>query len=262
MGGKLYTHEQIGWFKDNSSKPYADLTAEFNSRFGASKSQKHIRAAIARHCPESLHERFRFTPEQKRWIEEHIDGCPHKELAERFNERFGTQLSTSSMSRYASKHGLSNGIPLGTSPGSRWQKFGPGHKTVDAYCPVGFEQIESSAGQHPYVRVKVSEHPSVWRRKHCVVWEAANGPVPEGHRIEFLDGNPLNCELDNLQLVGLRQGLILRNYGIKAPSPTLEIAEEKEKFVEFVSAKAAMQRNAREKRKALRDKKQEACKNG
>ena len=40
-----------------------------------------------------------------------------------------------------------------------------------------------------------------WRPKSYVVWEAANGPVPEGHVLIFLDGNGLNCDLSNIMCV-------------------------------------------------------------
>ena len=37
------------------------------------------------------------------------------------------------------------------------------------------------------------------RGEHVVVWEAANGPVPEGYVIHHKDENKLNNELDNLE---------------------------------------------------------------
>jgi hypothetical protein len=33
------------------------------------------------------------------------------------------------------------------------------------------------------------------------VWEEANGPVPAGYIVAFIDGDPLNCELGNLRLL-------------------------------------------------------------
>lgn len=36
---------------------------------------------------------------------------------------------------------------------------------------------------------------------HRLVWEAFNGPIPEGMQINHLDENPLNNRLDNLSLV-------------------------------------------------------------
>ena len=33
------------------------------------------------------------------------------------------------------------------------------------------------------------------------VWEQANGPIPKGHVVILLDGDPMNCELGNLECV-------------------------------------------------------------
>ena len=37
-------------------------------------------------------------------------------------------------------------------------------------------------------------------RNHIQVWEAANGPIPDGYYIDHIDGNPLNDALINLRL--------------------------------------------------------------
>lgn len=62
--------------------------------------------------------------------------------------------------------------------------------------PIGAEQVASSG----YIMVKIAE-PNVWRLKHRLVWETANGPIPEGHTLCFTDKNPRNCALDNLALI-------------------------------------------------------------
>ena len=36
---------------------------------------------------------------------------------------------------------------------------------------------------------------------HREVWKRANGPIPEGHHIHHIDGNPLNNRLENLECV-------------------------------------------------------------
>jgi hypothetical protein len=38
---------------------------------------------------------------------------------------------------------------------------------------------------------------------HRYVWEQANGPIPKGYLIVFKDGNTLNCELANLELMSM-----------------------------------------------------------
>ena len=48
-----------------------------------------------------------------------------------------------------------------------------------------------------------------WIRKAVWVWSQANGPVPKGHAVVLLDGDPANCELSNLDCVprGVLQAL-------------------------------------------------------
>ena len=36
---------------------------------------------------------------------------------------------------------------------------------------------------------------------HRWVWEQEHGPIPEGFRVYFLDGDRRNCRIENLELV-------------------------------------------------------------
>jgi hypothetical protein len=40
-----------------------------------------------------------------------------------------------------------------------------------------------------------------WKRKSDIVWEQHNGAIPQGNFIVFLDGNPKNCNIENLYMV-------------------------------------------------------------
>lgn len=64
------------------------------------------------------------------------------------------------------------------------------------YVPVGTE-ITDYRG---YLKVKVAD-PDVWRFRHRMIWEEANGPVPDGYMIRFKNGNKKDCRLENLELV-------------------------------------------------------------
>lgn len=50
-----------------------------------------------------------------------------------------------------------------------------------------------------YVWRKVSEERG-FVRAHHLVWEEANGPVPQGHHLNFRDGDRSNLDLENLEL--------------------------------------------------------------
>ncbi|QHI28992.1 HNH endonuclease [Acinetobacter haemolyticus] len=63
--------------------------------------------------------------------------------------------------------------------------------------PIGYERIRSKDG---YVLVKVAE-PNVFKLKHRVVWEKANGPIPENHVIAFNNLDKTDCRLENLTLM-------------------------------------------------------------
>lgn len=52
-------------------------------------------------------------------------------------------------------------------------------------CPKGYQRV-SVQGRMLYV--------------HRVLWELVNGPIPNGHTIDHIDGNPENNRLDNLRL--------------------------------------------------------------
>lgn len=49
-----------------------------------------------------------------------------------------------------------------------------------------------------------------WRAVHLIVWEAANGPLPEGHAVAFVNGDKSDIRFENLVLVS-RADLMRRN---------------------------------------------------
>ena len=50
-----------------------------------------------------------------------------------------------------------------------------------------------------------------WISKHRLIWEEANGPIPEGHTIIFKDGNIRNFDLNNLALVSRAELAVLNH---------------------------------------------------
>lgn len=85
--------------------------------------------------------------------------------------------------------------------------------------PVGSERVNVDG----YVEIKVAE-PSKWRLKNRVVWEEAYGPIPEGHNVQFKDGNPLNLSLDNLYLISKADQLKTKNsYYAKYPKELQDV---------------------------------------
>ncbi|WP_034757709.1 HNH endonuclease signature motif containing protein [Rossellomorea vietnamensis] len=165
--------------------------------------------------------RHRYTHEQELYIRSNIQGIPYKELAIRFNQKFGTEINTCQLQNFSKRRGLSNGrdtrFPKGYKSPFGWKKgecgsestqFKNGH-TPHSYKPIGTERVSGDG----YVEIKVAA-PNVWKKRHVLIWEKENGPVPPGHVILFGDGNRRNFDLDNLILVTRKQLGMLNQKGL------------------------------------------------
>ena len=58
-----------------------------------------------------------------------------------------------------------------------------------------------------------------WKPLHRYLWEKAYGKIPKGHVVRFKDGDPMNCTLDNLELMNRRKNMqrTKMQYGGGAP---------------------------------------------
>jgi hypothetical protein len=54
-------------------------------------------------------------------------------------------------------------------------------------------------GRHRYLRCTSSRRKTKYL--HHVIWIEHNGPIPRGHKVVFKDGNHLNWQIDNLELL-------------------------------------------------------------
>ena len=168
---------------------------------------------------------MKYTDEMRQFILDNYKGIYAKELAEKFNERFGTKVTAKAMKSYRTRYGLDSGLtgyfPKGHVPANKGKKMPPevyekckgtmfkkGQVPVN-YMPVGSERINVDG----YVEVKVKD-PKTWELKHRIVWEEANGPVPKGSAIIMLDGDKTNCELSNLRLVKRNELLIINRHSL------------------------------------------------
>lgn len=174
-----------------------------------------------------------FTPEQEAFFYEHNEGAISSDLARMLNEEFETEFTARQIATFRNNHHAPSGLTMqfghgqkmykpekGTcSPGSRKTWFQKGHRPHN-YRPVGSETVDSNG----YVKVKVRDDlPSryCWEFKHRLVWEEANGPVPEGCVLRFLDGDRRNCSLENLVLLTNGEHAILTTKHLTSEDPEL-----------------------------------------
>ena len=195
----LYTEEMLDFLRDNiSGKPLKDLTAEFNKKYGTSRSKRQILdTCYCRGWSNGLlHQKTVFPSPVVDYITAHHSGVRPREMMQKLNSTFGTTYSEEQIARFYTKHKLRSGV-------------------ASTYMPIGtvvFRETE----QMYYEKVKDGPNPiENWRPKHQLIWEAAHGPIPEGHIVIFLDGDRTNMDLSNLALCSKPVALMLNKKGLR-----------------------------------------------
>ena len=86
--------------------------------------------------------------------------------------------------------------------------------------PVGTINVRLDSDGRPYQYIKIKD--SHWELLQRHVWAQANGEIPPGSVVIFLDGNYLNCELDNLQVISRKENMA-RNTIQRYPAELQEV---------------------------------------
>lgn len=91
----------------------------------------------------------------------------------------------------------------------------PANRDPD-YCVLGALRVNADG----YIDMRVSFAPGAkgWRGLHQILWEDAHGPIPQGFAVCFKNGDKLDVELGNLELVS-RADLMRRNTVHRLPAP-------------------------------------------
>ena len=197
--------------------------------------------------PENI---IKWTPEQEQWLIDNYDICPVTQIHKQFNEKFGTDRTYSSIRAKFTRLGLKSDL-IWTEEEESWlidnfHKLG-GVKTPDEFYKRfnkrrGYPSIRAKAlnlglkadaetvkrnknyvrrvpigtiidDGEGYLKIKTGNGSSGWERLHRYIWENYNGPLPDGYKIFFLDGNKRNLRIDNLVAVPAEFHAIMNKLG-------------------------------------------------
>lgn len=163
----------------------------------------------------------KYSETELNWVKWHAS-LERQDLADRFNERFGTKQTAGQLASLRKRKGWLTGRDGRFKPGQA-RVPGSGAKTPNAtsfkkgnrpanHVPVGTEITDGDG----YRRVKIGE-PNVWEFVHRLTWEKHNGAIPVGMVIRFLDGDRQNAEdIDNLVMVTKAEHVHLSRRGFNA----------------------------------------------
>lgn len=192
----ITTADDIAYIKEH----YAEMSSyEIAAKLGMSKTT--VTAVAHRHGIRKSRE----------WIAERArmrTADPnHPSRAYRFDKGHVPHTKGRKVEEWMSPEGLARSTATRFKKGQRPQ----------SWRPVGSERINVDG----YIEVKVEEG-KPWRHKHRVMWEEANGAVPDGYMVSFIDGNKQNCVLSNLKLVA-RADAMRQNSVTNYPDDVREI---------------------------------------
>lgn len=171
------------------------------------------------------------------FVKENATGRNNTELMKLVNEKFGTRFTKEDMKHYKGNRkissGLKNQITATTRPKNPIKKgerigiateFKKGSKPQNTR-PVGTEVLRADG----LIWVKVNDNPGPhnvakrWIPRSKVVWEKANGPLPNDLMILHLDGDSTNDELSNLKAIPKRVLLLLVNNKLIHPEKEITL---------------------------------------
>ena len=193
--GESYTTEQREWAREYfSTHSRKETMIAFNKRYKLNKSI----CAIAHLC-QGVKKDYctHYTTEMENFIKEQV-AIPNntwKPITKAFNEKFNTNVRWEALKRKAS----SLGVKTETNRDENYT-FHPKVRNQ-----IGKEVVHKKRDGEQYIVVKVANKfkgdKANWKLKHYVVWEEHFGKVPKDSVIIFLDGNTLNCDINNLRCV-------------------------------------------------------------
>ena len=100
--------------------------------------------------------------------------------------------------------------------------------------PIGSIRIQEKRGDIPYQFIKLSNQN--WQPLHRYYWEQVNGKIAKGMVLRFKDGNSMNCELNNLELLTQQQNMML-NTMHKYPAEIKEVLKLRNKLNKLINGK-------------------------
>lgn len=152
----------------------------------------------------------RYPEEIHQFILKNYRGITTKKLTIKINKKFKSDYTEEQIKSYKSRFRLWSGVntkfkkgecryrtPKGTRNSIKTE-FKKGNKPFNT-LPIGTVMMKTDG----YIYKKIADvRPSRygWKQLHRLIWEKANGKIPEGYRVVFKDQDKTNMAIDNLTL--------------------------------------------------------------
>ena len=192
--------------------------------------------------------RCKYTPEIIEFIRSNVKQYTEKEIANLINEKWNLGVNDSGISNIKSKYGIKTGFGRGqfVKGQQSWNK-GKKTKTIGRMAETQFKKGGFSHNRVPigterftkdgYLQIKIQDgnQNKNWVVKHRLIWEQHHGPIPDKHRVIFLDGDKSNLDITNLALMSYGQTAIMSKKKLFYKDPMLTKIGSKIAEIEMIS---------------------------
>lgn len=229
---KGYTQEQLDWLKNNHNKyQFIKLTQRYNEKFNENRSVNAIKHIVEDAKYLGLKSPIKFTKEQDEFIKEFAPITTRKECYKLFCEKFKNSTHTLKSVSVRAKRIKA----LRTKETISRARF---NSMADKY-PIGYLYSHNSM---EYIKVRNEPLKEGENRLknympyHYYVLEQNGIKLNENQTVKFKDGNPHNCNLDNLLVVSRSTMGFMVKYGLwnkgKITETALKLCELNDKIKE------------------------------
>jgi hypothetical protein len=207
-----------------------DLAEKFGKTYCAVKT-KALKIGLKRAFTANTG-RTKLTPAQDRFLKANYLTIPPQRMADRFGvsemciKGRMRQLGLVVPREIVEQRILASRIQKGATPpnkGKKWSEFMsregmrnslrttfrkgnlPHNTQYDGAIRV---RRDKSGRQYQYIRVSLGK----WELLHRWVWMVMRGAIPAKHLVVFKDGNPGNCNIDNLELITRQENMKRNTY--------------------------------------------------
>lgn len=233
-----FTAAEVAWVREvHKGLTPGQIASHFRTHFGRRVSAESIKALLYRH-------RLRTVSKPKIWpddvvtfVAEAYRRMPLDQLPAAIEAEFGIVRTLNQVRALTRNRRIRSGRTGRFEPGQRpWNTdtkgvmrpnsgtFKAGRKPEEAanYLPIG--TVRRSKDGY-WVRKVTDDGPYPARRwvgVHRLVWEEHHGPIPDGHKVIYIDGDYDNVSIDNLALVSNREHVYLNKSGLSKAPPELK----------------------------------------
>jgi hypothetical protein len=241
--------EVVDWLRKNvpgrTTKQVTILinNQSFDDKYGMVFTEEMIKGAKSRYKIKSgtqighpKGKSFKYPDGMENYIRSIAPGRKTKEIAELVSVHFGIEFNERQCRAYKKNHDIISGVDC---------RFKKGDVPANKGKPMSMEQYEKCKGTmfkpgnvpanhmevgkythttDGYLLRKVKDTGTQRERfefVHRAEWEKHNGPIPEGKKVSFLDGDKDNCSIENLFLIDNEENLEMNRSKLRFENPNL-----------------------------------------